>query len=316
MTRLRGTRLRRAVWIATLGAAATWAVLVFGWIPFWMGGMAVHRRFRFRDAENGGLTPASFQLKFESISIRTEDRLHLSGWWVPATAPKGTVVLVHGLNRSRVEMVRKAPFLVGEGWNVLLFDLRHHGTSEGETSGLGVLETRDVRAAAAFAKLRSPRPVVVWGVSLGGAASTLAAADDPSITGLVCDSSYLSLRDTVGHHIRLFRSFRWWLRVVPPWPIADALLFWAGVRGGFDPGAADVEAAARRLKGRPALFVANLGDRRMPPAIAVALKEAAGPSAEVLLVPGDSHGGAYRDATAAYEAAVRKVLLRASEVAE
>ena len=66
----------------------------------------------------------------------------------------------------------------------------------------------------------------------------------------------------------------------------------------------DVRAAAARLAGRPALFVCNSGDRRMPPEIAFELKAAAGEHARVLVVPGNSHGGAWRDGTAAYERAV------------
>ena len=39
----------------------------------------------------------------------------LGAWWVPVSPSKGTVVLVHGQNRSRVEMVRKLPFLQEAG---------------------------------------------------------------------------------------------------------------------------------------------------------------------------------------------------------
>jgi len=95
---------------------------------------------------------------------------------------------------------------------------------------------------------------------------------------------------------------------VPRWPLADLTLFWMGRRGGFDPAAVDVRAAARRLAGRPALFVANSEDRRMPKEIAFDLQAAVGPGAEVLIVPGGSHGGAWRDGTAAYEAAAAALL--------
>ena len=46
----------------------------------------------------------------------------------------------------------------------------------------------------------------------------------------------------------------------------------------------------------------------MPAEIAFELKSAAGPQAQVLVVPGKSHGGAYRDGTAAYETAVTELL--------
>ena len=114
--------------------------------------------------------------------------------------------------------------------------------------------------------------------------------------------------DTVRHHLRLFRGFRWWLRLVPSWPVADLAIYWIGRRGGFDPAESNVEAAAARLRDRPVLFVANSDDRRMPKEIAFDLKAAAGPQAEVLIVPGKSHGGAWRDGTAAYEAAAAVVL--------
>ena len=50
----------------------------------------------------------------------------------------------------------------------------------------------------------------------------------------------------------------------------------------------------------------------MPKEIAFALKTAVGDTAEVLVVPGKSHGGAWRDGTAAYSEAAA-VVLKAAE---
>ena len=299
-----------ARWLRRLAVALVlaWAAFILGWAPWFMAGIVTTRRFQFPDRENAGFTPKSFELAFEDVAFQSSDAVPLKGWWVPAREAKGSVVLVHGLNRSRIEMVKKAPFLVREGWNALLFDLRHHGESGGETTTLGLKEKEDVKAAIALARSRSPGPVVLWGVSLGGATATFAAGDDPNVGGLVCDSSYRSLRDTVSHHLVLFRGFRWWGQLVPRWPAGDVAVFWMGRRGAFDPDQVDVMAAARKIKGRPALFVCNSDDRRMPKEIAFELKDAAGARAKVLVVPGTSHGGAYRDATAAYEHAVGELL--------
>jgi pimeloyl-ACP methyl ester carboxylesterase len=297
---------------AALFVVAALALFIFGWAPWWLAGLATTRKFAYNDRENAGVTPATFDLPFEEVTFPSTDGVPLKGWWVGAPDAHGTVVLVHGLYRSRIEMARKLPFLHRLGWNALLFDLRHHGASGGNVTSLGFFEKQDVHAAAALARTRSPGPVVLWGVSLGAAAATLAAAEDPGVAGLVCDSTYRSLRDTVAHHLRLFRGFRWWLRIVPNWPVADEVTFWMGRRGGFDPDAVDIRAAAARLSGRPCLFVCNSGDRRMPSEIAFELKAAAGPKAHVLVVPGQSHGGAYRDGTAAYESAVTEVLGAAS----
>jgi pimeloyl-ACP methyl ester carboxylesterase len=302
-----------------LAAAALVAVLVFlifGWVPYWLAGMATGRRFDFPDKENASLTPASFNLASEDVSFTAPDGVTLKGWWVSAPNAHGTVILLHGLYRRRIEMVKKVPFVVERGWNALLFDLRHHGQSGGSVSTFGYYEKGDAKAAIAYARSRAPGPVVLWGVSLGAATATLAAAEDPTIAGLICDSSYRSLRDTVGHHLSLFRGFRWWLRFVPSWPVAGEVVYWIGRRGHFDPDTVDIRGAASHLQGRPALFVCNSGDRRMPKEIAFELKAAAGDQARVLVVPGTSHGGAYRDATAAYQTAVAGVLDEAAKAGQ
>jgi pimeloyl-ACP methyl ester carboxylesterase len=216
--------------------------------------------------------------------------------------------MAHGLNRSRIEMVKRVPFAHEQGWSVILLDLRHHGSSGGDATTFGVKEKEDVKAAARFARERAPGPVVLWGVSLGAASVILAAAEDAEVKGVICDSSFRSLDDTVKHHLRLFGGRVWWLRIVPSWPTSNLVIFWMGRRGGFDPSQSDVLSAAARLNGRPSLFVANSDDQRMPKEIAFDLKAAAGDSASVLIVPGKSHGGAWRDGTEAYRAAAAVVL--------
>jgi uncharacterized protein len=297
-------------WLKRLGLVflAALAVFIFGWAPYFLAGIATTRKFVYKDKENEGLTPKSFDLPYEDVSFSAADGVPLKGWWVPAPESRGTVVLVHGLNRSRIEMVKKVPFLHKLGWSTLLFDLRHHGDSGGTVSTFGFFEKQDVHAATAFARARARGPVVLWGVSLGAASATLAAAEDPGVAALICDSSYRSLRDTVSHHVSLFRGFRWWMRVVPSWPVSSEVVYWIGRRGGFDPDAVDVRGAAAHMAGRPCLFVCNSEDRRMPAEIAFELKSAAGAQAQVLVVPGKSHGGAYRDGTAAYETAVTELL--------
>lgn len=308
----RARRWTRWVKRVAVTLAAVLVLFVFGFAPWWLGTLVTTKRFAYNDRENSGLTPASFSLAFEDVKFSGPDGTPLEGWWVPVPGAKGTVVLAHGLNRSRIEMVKKVPFLHAQGWNALLFDMRNHGTSGGTARTFGFLEKGDLHAATAFARARSAGPVVLWGVSAGAAASTLAAAEDATVAGLVCDSSYRSLRDTVRHHIGLAREWRAWMRVVPAWPVTSEVLFWIGRAGHFDADQVDVEGAAAHLRGRPSLFVCNSGDRRMPQQIAFDLARAAGDRAHVLVVPGNSHGGAWRDGTAAYETAVKTVLEQAA----
>jgi pimeloyl-ACP methyl ester carboxylesterase len=311
--------LKRLAIVALVGALA----FAFGVVPYLLSGFFTVRSFQMKDAENEGVTPASLGLAAEDVSFEARDGVPLSGWWVPVDNAKGTVVLVHGLNRSRIEMVRKVPFVHAQGWNALLFDLRRHGKSGGTVRSLGYYERLDVLGAFDLARKRSTTPVVLWGISFGAAASMLAAAEEPQVAAVVCDSSYRSLYDTARHHLGLFRRFAWWLRLVPVWPTADLAVFWMGHRAHFDPADLDIVKAASRLQGRPSLFVAESADERMPQDIAFDLKNAAGPKAEVLVIEAkprvrdtqngkpryeSGHGHAYRDGQAQYEHAVAGIL--------
>jgi pimeloyl-ACP methyl ester carboxylesterase len=303
-------RLRR--WLRRLALAVVLGVIVvvFGVAPYLIvSRMALRRGSSSVDRPNEGVTPGTLGVPFEDVTMRASDGVRLSGWWAPAASAKGVVVLAHGLFRSRLENVRKVPFLHEQGWSVLVLDLRRHGASEGDRSTFGWLERLDVRAAVALARERQPGvPVVGWGISMGAASVMLAAAEDPTIDGVVCDSVYRSVDDTVHHHLELLRELRWWLRPLPSGILAREILFWIRHLDDMDPGDVDVRRAAVHLRGRPILFVTNAGDRRMPSAIAFELKDVVGGDARVLVIPGTTHGGAYREGQPAYESAV-KVLL-------
>jgi hypothetical protein len=217
-------------WIKRVGLviAVGLAIFVFGWAPVLAGRNLHHPQVPLQRQGQREPHPASFQLPYEDVSFNAADGVTLKGWWVPASEPRGTVILVHGLNRSRLEMVRKVPFVHKQGWNALLFDLRHHGDSGGDVSSFGFFEKGDVHAAIALARGRSPGPVVLWGVSLGAASATPAAAEDPRWPASCATARYRSLRDTRRTTLGLFRGFRWWCRIVPTWPVADEAVFWIG----------------------------------------------------------------------------------------
>jgi len=107
------------------------------------------------------------------VELLTSDGLCLWGqWWWPChpeDAP-GTVVVAHGFSASREDgAVRSlASALAGAGYNVLTYDARGHGESEG-WSAVGTEEHHDVASAVERAA-RTGRPVVIIGVSMGAVA--------------------------------------------------------------------------------------------------------------------------------------------------
>lgn len=98
--------------------------------------------------------------------------------WGEPEAPR-RALLVHGLGSTGALMWRYGVALSGEGWRADAVDLRGHGTAP---------RSVDYSIAAYAADLSHTRPTdggswdLVIGHSLGGAAATVASADDPAWT--------------------------------------------------------------------------------------------------------------------------------------
>jgi len=255
-----------------------------------IGGSFLITNARFsRDRE-----PADVPFGVEDVAFRSSDGVQLVGWWNSgSTDARAAVVLVHGLNRSRLEMLDRRSAMAALGFATLVFDLRNHGQSDPDFTTLGVRESRDVCAAARFARSkREGLPVVLWGVSLGAAASLL-GAECSGAAAIVSDSAFLSVENTVRHHYSaIFR--------LPSFPTADLILFVTRFRMGFSLADGDVEARVRSLES-PVLFIAGGQDWRMPPEIARRLLAASpNPQSRLFVVESATHGHAWEEEPEAY----------------
>jgi alpha-beta hydrolase superfamily lysophospholipase len=107
----------------------------------------------------------------EDTVLLTADGVHLSArWWRRPGRARAAVVLVHGFGASKEDAGIRAlaADLHGTGFDVLTYDARGHGASEGNCT-VGGDERLDVAAAAALAGVGG-QPVVLVGVSMGAIA--------------------------------------------------------------------------------------------------------------------------------------------------
>ena len=110
-------------------------------VPWFFTAMITHHQFHYPDP-NDGKTPKSYNLDFRWIEFTSPDGIPLKGWYIPAEGTaRGTIVYCHGLNRTRIEMLPDAVFGHSLGYNGVLFDLRHQGTSGGAITTLGLSGT-------------------------------------------------------------------------------------------------------------------------------------------------------------------------------
>ena len=267
-------------------------VLVFGVFPWALAALVTGAKTRPMD-RNLTETPADFGAQFKDIEFQTSDGVKISGWLVPARDKHVTIIYSHGLFRSRRELLERAMDLWKLGYGALLYDQRNHGASGPARVTLGYNERLDVEAAARYLlnDAHTTDKIVSLGISMGASAALLAAAETPEIAAVISDSSFLSFKDTIDHHVNMF------LRL-PTFPFSNELKFYIERRAGFDGSDLNALEAVKRIGDRPIMFIAAAHDRRMPPAIAEQLYQtSSSPKRDLLIVdgPGDNiHAHAYQ----------------------
>jgi hypothetical protein len=149
-------------------------------------------------------TPADAGLDYETVRLRTEDGVGLHGWYVPAATPRGTLLFFHGNAGNISHRLDSLLIFHRLGLNVLIFDYRGYGQSEGRPDEEGT--HRDARAAwRHLTETRGieGRRIILFGRSLGAAlAAWLATEVRPG--GLILESAFTSVPD-------LAADLYWWL---------------------------------------------------------------------------------------------------------
>ncbi len=145
-------------------------------------------------------TPAEVGLEHEELAVDTADGERLHGWWISAQEPSlGHILLAHGNAGNVGDRVLHAELLRAAGFDVLLFDYRGYGRSEGDVAGERGLYA-DADAAYDFlTKERgvAPRDLVLYGQSLGTAAA-VDLASRRECRALVVESGLSSAADMAG----------------------------------------------------------------------------------------------------------------------
>lgn len=119
--------------------------------------------------------------------------------WMPTDAPRGVVLLVHGLSEHSGRYAHVAAHLMLRGFAVLSYDHRHHGRSEGTPRALLTSFDRlvdDLIAVVRWARDEADgAPLFLMGHSLGGGLAARYVIDrgTDGFAGLVLSSPALKV---------------------------------------------------------------------------------------------------------------------------
>lgn len=114
------------------------------------------------------------------------------GWFFPGLRGAPTIILCHGYESSRSELLTLVSALQDHQYNVFVFDFAAHGANAGMTT-FGYKEAEEVRAAIDTLAARSdvdPTSFGLWGYNLGAYAALREAETDKRVRALVLDSVY------------------------------------------------------------------------------------------------------------------------------
>jgi len=228
------------------------------------------------------VTPRALGMGYEDVSFKTTDGLTLSGWYIPSQKTTNrTVILLHGYPADKGNILPALSFL-HEDFNLLLFDFRYLGESEGNYSTAGAREVLDLAAAIRFLKSRGVKEVGVWGFSMGGAVALMSLKEAPEIKAVVSESSYASLAQMA---LRLFRI------PVLDYPLGFMVGVWAKLFLGIDLREVSPAQAVRGTN-IPLLLIHSSSDAVIPFAHAESLKKAlaGNPRAHFWFRDGFAHG--------------------------
>jgi hypothetical protein len=152
------------------------------------------RRLIYFPLREHDATPRGLGLAHEELALVAEDGVRLHGWFLPVAGSRLTLLVCHGnagnvshrLDRALLAQARL-------GADVLLFDYRGYGRSEGSPDEEGTY--RDARAAWRWLVARGQRPgrIVIFGESLGAAVALQLALDTEGARALVLESPFASI---------------------------------------------------------------------------------------------------------------------------
>ncbi len=201
-------------------------------------------------------SPEDFGLSYDIHFFPNKRGEILEAWHIPASAEQQIVLLFHGYADSKESVIPIAVQLHNFGYNVFLVDFYGSGGSTGSETSIGYYEAEDVRASIRYVRESwGERPLVLYGVSMGGAAILRAiGTEDLSPGAIILEGVFDSLLTTIRNRFKLMH--------LPSFPAAELIVFWGSWQGNFNAFKFKPAAYAQRVT-CPALVMHGESDVRV-----------------------------------------------------
>ena len=171
----------------------------------------------------------------EPVTFTSEDGITLRGsvHWPTEGPPRGLVIFCPEFGGDHWSSQWYCQGLQAAGFAVFGFDFRNQGESDrlpkyAPIHWLTEFEVRDTKAAIAYAKGRpdlADLPVGLFGISRGGSAALVAAAQCPEVRCVACEGVFSISTMSVHYTLRWSSLYfpAWFMRMLPIWHIRVTL---------------------------------------------------------------------------------------------
>ncbi|HLJ10816.1 MAG TPA: alpha/beta fold hydrolase, partial [Planctomycetaceae bacterium] len=171
----------------------------------------------------------------EPLTIATRDGVELAGSLLRTSheTPRGLILFCHEFNSNRWSAFSYGEGLLAAGFHLLTFDFRNQGDSRAAPGYFPIhwateFEVEDVRAAVRAIEGRADLrdlPLGIFGISRGGSAALVAAAECPEIRCVAVDGAYACIEMLLHYTKRWGRLYfpEFLLRLMPRWHILTSL---------------------------------------------------------------------------------------------
>jgi predicted alpha/beta-fold hydrolase len=193
-------RIVKAVVIVLIICCLFMVVTPFAAIPIFLN---QHVDYKGYATENDPLqdiySASDYSLDETQMYFETQDGLNVWCSEIYAEKPKAVIIYLTGIVQPSITyFYGHAAWMKENGYATILLEVRGHGQSDGNRICLGYEETNDVRAVVNYIKSQKKYkdvPIVLHGVSMGGAIAVNAFGQIDEIDGLIAMSAYSSFED-------------------------------------------------------------------------------------------------------------------------
>ena len=207
--------------------------------------------------------------------------VELEGWQCGAAGPRrGSLVYLHGVADNRTSSQGTIARFRSNGFDVVAYDSRAHGESDGDACTYGYFEKQDLHRVI---DTLAPGPVVLIGTSLGAAVALQETADDPRVSAVVAAETFSDLRSVATERAPFYFTSR----------ILSRAFALAEQRARFQVDAVSPVIAAARIT-VPVLLVHGDADTETRPDHSRRVLAALRGPKRLILVPGARHNGSLR----------------------